>query len=363
MAAEVTEQQLGELRWLVVRGPAQEAFTSLGETLRGEIQDIVANWPDVTRLRAHVRYLAGRNQLGIVRQASRTRFPGVWTELGALATGAGVDAADLALMNFRGDLGVIAGAANTGIGCSDLSWRRERSLIAHNEDESSFFEGRCLLLTLLLDGAQPVTAYCKPGFLPSTAFTVTGSGLVWSIDHMQAITPGQGAGRHFVARGLQLDATTIEEAIDYLVRSPSAGGFAYTIGDLTGRIVTVESSAAQVAWREAGEHGPLGWHTNHGRYVTGTEAQRGGTSQQRGEVLDRLEIPAEEPATEWFLRILTGAEPPGGVRSEPHGDSTAMTLCTFVADLTGGAATIASRGAEPVTLPLAELAHGSPRAA
>lgn len=363
MVAEVTEQQLGRVRWLVVRGSAREAFTGLGETLRTEIADIVANWPELARLRDHVRYPPGRKLLGIVRHASRTRLPGVWTELGALAAGAGVDAADLALMNFRGDLGVIEGAANTGIGCSDLSWRRQRSLIAHNEDESSFFQGRCLLLTLLLDGVQPVTAYCKPGFLPSTAFTVTGSGLAWSIDHMQATTPGPGAGRHFVARGLQLSATSIDQAIDYLVRNPSAGGYAYTIGDLAGRIVTVESSAEQVAWREAGEHGPLGWHTNHGRYVTGTQAQRGGTSQQRAEVLDRLEIPAEEPTTEWFLRVLTGAEPPDGVRAEPHQESTAMTLCTFVADLTGGAATIAGRDAEPVTLPLTDLARGASRAA
>jgi Acyl-coenzyme A:6-aminopenicillanic acid acyl-transferase len=365
MAVEVTEQQLGQLRWLVVRGPAREAFTSLGETLRTEIQDVVANWPDLPPLRAHVRYLTGQKQLGVVRHASQTRFPEVWAELDALATGAGADAGDLALMNFRGDLGVIEGAgarAGDGIGCSDLSWRRQRSLIAHNEDESSYFEGRCLLLTLLLDGAQPVTAYCKPGFLPSTAFTVTGSGLVWSIDHMQAVAPGQGAGRHFVARGLQLHATTVDGAIDYLVRNPSAGGYAYTIGDQAGRIVTVESSAEQIAWREAGGHRPLSWHTNHGQYVTGADPQRGGTSRARAAVLGLLEIPAREPTAEWFLHILTGAEPPEGVRAEPHGNSSAMTLCTFVADLTAGEGTILGRGADPVTLPLADLARGTSRA-
>ena len=37
---------------------------------------------------------------------------------------------DLALLNLRGDLGLVDG----GIGCSDLAWRRERSVIAHNED-------------------------------------------------------------------------------------------------------------------------------------------------------------------------------------------------------------------------------------
>lgn len=262
-------------------------------------------------------------------------------------------------MNLRGDLGIIEhAAANDGIGCSDISWRRQRSLIAHNEDEASFFEGRCVMLTLLLDGEQPVTAFWKPGFLPSTTFAVTGSGLVWSIDHMQAATPGAGAGRHFVARGLQSAAKTVEQAIRYLVSNPSAGGYAYTIGDQDGRIVIVESSAGQVAWREAGEHAPLGWHTNHGRYVTGADPQPGGTSQNRAAVLENLEIPAEEPTPEWFLRILVGAEPPSGVRAEPRAGSSAMTLCTFVADLTAGETTIASRGADPVTLSLDDLAHG-----
>jgi hypothetical protein len=35
-----------------------------------------------------------------------------------------------------------------------------------------------------------------------------------------------------------------------------------------------------------------------------------------------------------------------------------MTMCTLVADLTAGDATIVSRGAEPVTIPLADLAAG-----
>ena len=40
-----------------------------------------------------------------------------------------------------------------------------------------------------------------------------------------------------------------------------------------------------------------------------------------------------------------------------------MTLCTFAADLTAGEATIVSRGADPVSLPLADLARGMPPAA
>jgi Acyl-coenzyme A:6-aminopenicillanic acid acyl-transferase len=120
------------------------------------------------------------------------------------------------LLNFRGDLGTVPG----GIGCSDLVWRRERSLIGHNEDGAPENVGQCALLTLALDGLPTLTAFWYPGFVPTNAFTVTGDGLVWTIDHLPVATPGQGAGRHFVGRGVQRSATTVDEVIDCLRTHP-----------------------------------------------------------------------------------------------------------------------------------------------
>ena len=358
MAAQVTERRLGTLPWLAVRGPATEAFTHLGGYLRTEIGETVEGLPQLAALRHHVAKGPGAQRLAAVRQATQARFPGPWAELAALASGAGVPLDDLALLNFRGDVGVTErDTADDGTGCSDLAWRRERSFIAHNEDQPDFFAGRCMLLTLELDGRQPVAVFTAPGFLPSNTFTVTGSGLVWSMDHLQAAVPGPGAGRHFVARGLQLTASTVDQAIGYLREHPSAGGFAYTIGDLAGRVVSVEASAGQHAWREVGADGPIGWHTNHGRYVTGAAASPNGTSARRGKVLAALDTPAGEPEAGWFVRVLTSA-PPDGVRAEPADGLRSMTMCTFVADLTADEATVVSRGAEPVTVPLSSLVHG-----
>lgn len=273
MAVRVVERRLGTVPWLVVRGPAAEAFASLGAHLAAEIRAVVEGLPSLAALHRHVASEPGRHRFAAVRRATQSRFPGPWAELAALAAGAGVGLDDLALLNFRGDLGVTGpDPAGAGAGCSDLAWRRQRSFIAHNEDEPDFFAGRCALLTLALDDQQPVATFAKPGFLPATTFTVTGSGLVWGIDHMQARSPGPGAGRHFAARGLQLAASSVDQAISYLREHPSAGGFAYTIGDRAGRIVAVESSAGQHAWREIGANGPVGWHTNHGRYVAGADA-------------------------------------------------------------------------------------------
>ncbi len=193
------EHRLGALRWIVLRGPGREAFRALGEHTRAQISALAEDWPLLPRLRAYVCGPPGRDRLAAVQQASAERFAAVWAELAALAAGAAVPLADLALLNFRGDLGQVTG----GIGCSDLAWRRERSFIGHNEDGAPENVGQCALLTLVLDGMPAVTAFWYPGFLPSNAFAVTGDGLVWTIDHLPVASPGDGAGRHFVGRGLQ----------------------------------------------------------------------------------------------------------------------------------------------------------------
>jgi len=181
-----------------------------------------------------------------------------------------------------------------------------------------------------------------------------------TIDHLPVAAPGDGAGRHFVGRGLQRSARTIDEAIDYLRAHPAAGGFAYTIGDPAGRVVSVEAAAGRHAFVEAGSGpGPLLWHTNHGRYVSGAEPSAQGTSTARGETLEALAIPAEDPDPAWFLRVLTSA-PPDGVRADPASGHRATTLCTFVADLTSGQAVLAARDDHPVTIPLRDLAEGNP---
>jgi hypothetical protein len=101
-----------------------------------------------------------------------------------------------------------------------------------------------------------------------------------------------------------------------------------------------------------GPAGPLFWHTNHGRFVPGTI---GADTCRRAGVLSATPLPASEPDTTWFLRLLAGAPVPDGVRVDPSDESPFLTLCTFVADLTGGKATIQWRDAPPVHLPLRHL--------
>jgi hypothetical protein len=360
MGVCLDEQSLGGLRGLVLRGPAEQAFASLGSRMRAEIRDIVDNWPGMAGLRRHTASPPGSDLLAAVRRVSETRFPGIWSELAAMAEGAEVALDDLALLNFRGDLGTIrVGAAEDHSGCSDLAWRGRRSFLAHNEDQAVFFAGRAVMLTLDLQGQPPIATFWVPGFLPGNTFTVTGGGLAWSLDHLPFSSPGHGAGRHVIARGLQRSATAISQALEFLQEYPSAGGFAYTIGDRAGRIVSAEAAAGQFAWREVGQDGPLTWHTNHGRYITGAAATPGGTSIQRGQVLAALQPPSGEPDATWFARILAEAPPPAGARADPEPPRQSATLCTFIASFSDGCAYLLPRGSQAISIPLTDLARGT----
>jgi Acyl-coenzyme A:6-aminopenicillanic acid acyl-transferase len=368
MGATPREQTLGPMRWLTVSGEAGDCFRALGWHMRAEIREAVTGWNSTQRLREHVSAPPGREQLAAVRSATQAGFAAEWGELAALADGAGVAVEDLALLNFRGDLGQVEGSFN----CSDLAWRRERSFMAHNEDQGASMAGRCVLLTLAIDGLPPVFAFWCPMFLPSNAFWVT-DGLVLSIDSLTVPEPGPWAGRHFIARGLQRRCQTIDEAIQYLRANPCASGFAYTIGDYpagssshgdnhqggkgTGRIAAVEAVRDEHHVVEVGgPAGPLFWHTNHGRFVPGTT---GADTCQRAEVLSATPRPDSEPDMAWFLRLLAGAPVPDGVRADPSDQSPYLTLCTFIADLTARKATLQWRDELPVHVPLTHLVRPS----
>src|ERR1700691_4317498 len=155
MNVALDEHRLGGLRWIVVRGPDREAFQTLGEHMRGEMAALTRTWPLLPRLREHVSSPPGSDRLNAVRQASARYHPEARAELAALD--------DLALLNFRGDLGKVTG----GIGCSDLAWRRERSVIAHNEDGAPENVGQCALLPLAIAGLPSATAFWHPGCRPS----------------------------------------------------------------------------------------------------------------------------------------------------------------------------------------------------
>ena len=288
-----------------------------------------------------------------------------------MADGAGADMGDLFLANIRGDIG-----SKDGTGCTDLVWRRGKSFVAHNEDGAPAVGADLMFLSLDIDGEPPVTAQWYPGFIPSNAFAATAGGLVWGINHLPISKPGNGAGRHFVARHLQR-TQSIEEAIEFLQTHPIAGGFSFNVGELeTGKVATVESAAGKVAVHHPTIDDPFTWHTNHIRMLPkdlqsdtheespvtphGTTAQLGqsGESMARGKYLTSLQPPAQEPSNQWFLDILTTHELPNGVLRTARDDDSLATLCTTVTDLSLGTVLVKGIGSEPESITIADLIAG-----
>jgi hypothetical protein len=368
MGAVVSERDLRGLRWLVVSGRRGEVFRALGAAAAQEVRTVIGGLPETGGLRDFAESPGGRPVIDEVLSASRSAYPEEMQELLDIAAGAGVDPDALLLANLRGDLG-----GDDATGCSDLAFQGRHSIMAHNEDGAPALEGHLMVVTLKVDGEVPVTVQWYPGFAPCNTFVVTGHGLVWGIDHIQVGSPSRVAGRHFVARRLQ-QQRTVDEAVRYLETHPSAGGFAYTLGEVTsGRIVTVESAAGAHAVVAADPvRRPALWHTNHLRYLGSTSlatpAPTGccgvrslGHRQEsltRGKVLAAWQPRTDSPAATELLELLANRAAPDGVFRSAAGGDPLMTLCTTATDLTDRTITLQPRGKAPVTLDIAEYASG-----
>ncbi|KXX58034.1 C45 family autoproteolytic acyltransferase/hydolase [Rhodococcus sp. LB1] len=363
MNAHIDESTVAGLKWLVISGERTAAFSLLGEYTLEAITSVQNELPEREGLKSFTRSGVGHRILTDVSAATEQTYPHYAEELRALASGAGLDYRDLLLANLRGDIGV-----DDGTGCTDLAWRGSRSFVAHNEDGAPALNGHFMFLTLRIDGDMPVTVQWYPGFLPANTIAATGAGLVWGINHIQVTTPIAAPGRHFVARALQ-QCTDFDHALDYLRTHPSAGGFAYTIGDTTtGRVAIVESAAGRVAARELAPESAFEWHTNHLRFIpdppdlapAGTATANLGQREEslgRGKTLDTLD-PVLEPNVNWFKRILCGAPVPDGVHRTAAGSDPLQTLCTTVTNLTDKTISINSACGSSTTLRLEDFTHG-----
>ncbi|MGI5214119.1 C45 family autoproteolytic acyltransferase/hydolase [Plantactinospora sp. CA-290183] len=348
----ITEQQLGDIPWLILRGERLAVFQALGAHARHGIQATVEQMPDLVDLRRRTTAPTVAQTLAAVSVASQHHYPRVWAELTALAEGAQVPFDDLLLLNLRGDLGT-----DDGTGCTDLAYSTPtRAVIAHNEDGIAWLDGRCTLLTLDINGDPPITTWWLPGFIPANTFVLTGNGLAWGIDHLTVPHPAHAPGRHFVARALQREPTPAHVA-ERLTTTPSAGGFAYTIGRLGHPDVTVIEAAAGHAWTtRVKPPQPFHWHTNHALHLPTGITSSYPNSEDRARFLKHLTIP-DHPQTPWFLNILTGAPLPDGVRRD-GADDTSVTLLTIAVDLLDQQATLIRRNGKRLSLPTPDLITG-----
>jgi hypothetical protein len=349
-SAVLHERRLGSLRWITASGESGAVFRALGHRVRHEIAEILDRYPERTFLQDYAITSEGARVIRGIVSATKEHCQAEWEELVSMADGASVPIDDLLLFNLRGDLGP------TTTGCTDLAWCGERSLLAHNEDGLPMFDGRCVLLTLAIDDEVPITAYWYPGLLPSNALVIYGTSLVWSMDHLGVAVPAIAPGRYFTARKAQR-APTVEAAIAIFEKVSSAGGFAYTIGQVASKaIVSFEVAAGHVSQVAlAGDKHQLMWHANNMRYLGDVSETADLESLARS---SRLAVLADElVSADCFslLDLLTQpSDWPGLYRSAIPPDPL-MTLCSMACDLGSGTITVIPRGGKPVTLSLTAL--------
>lgn len=198
--------------------------------------------------------------LDAVVASTQALLPVESQELAWIAEGAGIPERDMWARNLRGDLG------RDGTGCSDVAFvDGTGAVMGHNEDGDGELREEIRLVTLDIDGDPSLTAVWYPGMLPSNAFVTTSAGVTFGMDHVPVVhARSSGAGRHFVARHAQRQATG-SDARAVLAEVPCAGGFAFGVADAAGRVDLIENAAGRVA-QASGRYR----HTNHLRLLDGS---------------------------------------------------------------------------------------------
>lgn len=315
--AEVDEAAVGPWRWLKVSGSRREVFTALGRSSRSEIRKWLASGTDLSRLAA----FKDSTRLAELAASTHDLCPDQFTELEGLAEGAGVHHEDLLLVNLRGDLDYYAD------GCSDVAIADPAArIVAHNEDGAPEVDGLCMLVTLHIDDQVPVTSVWYPGLLPGMTCWLNGAGIACGVDHIPVAAPGDGAGRHFLARRLQ-ETTSAAEFTRVASSTAVAGGYAYTIGrGAENRAINVEVGPGGTHVEEVGGSHV---HTNHFLYLD--DAQNPDRlSHQRLASLAR--IPDSIGARDL---LHTMARRGGGIHRDALEGDPLMTHSTVVFDLAG----------------------------
>jgi len=348
MTNVLVEQQLGDIPWLVLQGNRRLAFQALGSYSAQLIQDVLDGLPEAPNLRTRTKTSWGARQLETICRTSRKSYPEVWLELESLAKGAALGIEDLLLLSLRGDLGT------DGSGCSDVGWTNgTRALMGHNEDGDWVLDGRCFLLTLRLEDEPSLSTWWYPGFLPGNTFSVNERGLVFALDSLYVPKPRAAPGRCFVARSLQKQVNSAS-ALRLLYDHPSAGGFAYNLGQAgSAELTMVEAAAGHYVCRSVSEGPRISWHTNHARLLPSGLTSSSDDGLSRARFLRNLEAPSD-PRASWLADVLASG-PPEGVQAR---DAESVTLCTLAVDLETSECVLLANGARPVSLALLDLARG-----
>lgn len=345
MSASISTHAIPGGSWLVVQGNREEVFLALGEEARETIRDVLTSLTDLDEVRKRIAAssVLAQRYAGVVEK-SRLCYPQIWSEFEHLSAGAGVPFEDLLMLNLRGDVGI-----DDRAGCSDMAWTDPSSaLLAHNEDGDPDWLGRCHLVTLLIEHEPAMTGWWYPGCLPGD-YGFNEHGLCWGIDNVRVNTPTVAPGRRFVSRSLQ-SAADLGGFVSALQKSPSAGGWAYTVGSMRSQQALVaEAAAGSVSVRHLDPRSDeCVWHTNHLLMLDSVLDTRSDESFARAERFTGLSVP-RRPDREWMFRLFSEDPVISGIR--PDEANLVATLSTVLYDLSASEIVLKIGNGRPFVVP------------
>lgn len=220
-----------------ISGSAFAVGQQLGERGRAAWQHKLT----ATRLWQSVMTMLSSAQLAEMRAAVIADYPQIWQELQGMAHGLNVSVDEVFAWNCRGDL-----LRSTSDGCSTVAGFTAGGdwVIAHNEDGLPQLREDCALVRVRPGRGLGFTGFVYPGSLPGHTFSINERGIVNTVNNIRALHRPSGLPRQVLARAA-LNASTLDEAVQWLTAPPRAGAFHHTLSQAGDRrIFSVEASGS-----------------------------------------------------------------------------------------------------------------------
>ncbi len=238
-----------KFKTIILRGSPLEKGENIGYSLRKEIRQLLSR--DGKRLRGARKN--HRALIGFLFKKLSKLFPDHTTELRGMALGAKVAFQDLFIENCPELLNKEDGCTSAAIS------NRRSSFIIHNEDEISEKPMLGAAVVNYSRNDKNYSGFAYAGELAGNAFG-WGDDWFYSVNFLPVKKPDlRGVPRYFAARKI-LESGNIDAAIKNLRSLSEASGFHYLMGDVSGKIASVEKRLRSIGIKSVGQKF---CHSNH----------------------------------------------------------------------------------------------------
>jgi len=327
----------------VATGSHRSNGQAVGEEFRELVRASVAYYKDVYPRVAGMDFGSARRVVeSDYLPYARREAPDLVSELEGVASGAGVPFLDAFVINCNGELTSRPVPESAGDHCTTVAMVTERGcVVAHNEDWWLGDHENLVVLDVTSPSGVRFLAATPPCYLPVTG--INSCGIARGANTVRSFDTRPGLPEWFVLRRA-LEARSLAELERIVCHPRRARGSNNLAGDVSGRLVDIETSATSSAVVES-----TTWlaHTNH--YVievmTGCEAAPGFEASHsrlvRAHEILQAEWTRDVDAVQLAAAILRDhAGAPGSICNHPDEHSPfgleGATMASMIWDLTNG---------------------------